>query len=201
MDEDFVPQADTVSSVSLVSHILETDSPLFQRNLLGEPSIIQLLCDRVKLDPDFEQQLRSVVDQSKTDSTAATAAANAISILVKAGVPFHSTDLRGIKITGADLSNGQFDYAQFQGADLTGVNLAQTWLRQADLSEVQTEGVRFGELPYLKLDAMVTTCAYSPDGSMFALGLLNASIVVYETTDPGLCILIQQSTNRVWEQR
>lgn len=182
MDKDFIPRADAVPSVSQVSHILDTDSPLFQRNILGEPSIIQVLCDRVKLNPDFEQQLRSIVDQSKTDATASTAAANAISILVKAGVPFHSADLRGIKIPGADLSNGQFDSTQFQGADLTGVNLAQTWLRQADLSDSLMEGVRFGELSYLNLDAMVTTCTYSPDGSMFALGLTNASIVVYETT-------------------
>ena len=48
--------------------------------------------------PDFEQQLRAVIDLSKTDPSAAIAATNAITILVRAGVAFHNADLRGVKI-------------------------------------------------------------------------------------------------------
>lgn len=62
------------------------------------PSVIQFLCDRVGLDLDFEQHLRAVIEQSKTDPSATLAATNAITILVRASVTFHSTDLRGIKI-------------------------------------------------------------------------------------------------------
>ncbi|KAF9090389.1 hypothetical protein BGX23_005996 [Mortierella sp. AD031] len=63
----------------------DSECPLFQRNLLKESSVIQFLCDRVHQNPGFEQRLRSVVEQSKTDASAATAATNAITILVKAG--------------------------------------------------------------------------------------------------------------------
>ncbi|KAG0304568.1 hypothetical protein BGZ97_001423, partial [Linnemannia gamsii] len=127
---------------------------LSQMKIVKELSILQFLAERVDQDPSFQQQLRDVIDQSKTktDSSATTAAANAITILTRAGVTFHGADLCGIKIPGADLSYGQFDYAQLQGADLTGVNLSGIWLRKADLSRAQLEGVQFGELPYLKVE-------------------------------------------------
>ncbi|KAG0285726.1 hypothetical protein BGZ96_010056 [Linnemannia gamsii] len=146
---------------------LDPNGPLFTRDLIKEPSIIQFLCERLKQNSDFGKQLRDVVELSKTDTNTATAAANAITILVRAGTLFHGADLRGIRIPGADLSGGQFDSAQLQGADLRGVNLTRSWLRQANLTHTQLEGVRFGELPYLEEENMVIACAYSPDGTKF----------------------------------
>ncbi|KAF9285242.1 U3 snoRNP protein, partial [Linnemannia elongata] len=64
-----------------------------------------------------------------------------------------------------------FDSAQFQGADLTGVNLSRSWLRQANLSNTQLEGIQFGELPYLRMDDTVRVCAYSPDGSIIGVAV------------------------------
>ncbi|KAF9911306.1 WD_REPEATS_REGION domain-containing protein [Linnemannia zychae] len=162
--------------------IYNPTNPLFKRDLLQEPSVIAFLCDRVKLNPRFKDQLRAVIDLSKTDSSAAVAATNAITILVRADVSFNSEDLRGIKVPGADLSNGQFDSAQFQGADLRGVNLSKSWLRQADMSDAYMENVRFGELPYLEMDDEVYSCTYSPDGKMLGVGLGNGIICVYDTS-------------------
>ncbi|KAG0307965.1 hypothetical protein BGZ97_000221, partial [Linnemannia gamsii] len=130
--------------------ICEPMACLARMNIVKEPSILQFLAERVPQDPSFQQQLLDAIEQSKTDAKVAQAAANAISILVKAGVSFNGADLRGVKIPGADLSDGQFDSTQFQGGDLMGVNLSKSWLRQADLSHAQLEGVQFGELPYLK---------------------------------------------------
>ncbi|KAG0268957.1 hypothetical protein BGZ96_006612, partial [Linnemannia gamsii] len=59
--------------------------PLSQMDLVAEPSVIQFLAERVQLDPGFLQQLLDFIEQSKTDDDAACAAANAITILVKAG--------------------------------------------------------------------------------------------------------------------
>ncbi|KAG9063961.1 hypothetical protein KI688_004075 [Linnemannia hyalina] len=179
--EDMDPQSETASPTALSSN---GNNPLFQRNLLGEPSIIQFLCDRVKSTPDFEQQLRAVIDLSKSDETATIAAINAITILVRADVAFHGADLRGVKIPGADLSGGQFDYAQFQGADLTRVNLSRSWLRGADLSGTKMDDVQFGELPYLEFENSVRTCAYSQDGRMLALGVgfLRIDVSIYDTS-------------------
>ncbi|KAK3811514.1 MAG: WD40-repeat-containing domain protein [Linnemannia elongata] len=144
---------------------------LSRMSIVKELSILQFLAERVDQDPSFRQQLRDAIEQSKTDSSATTAAANAITILNKAGVTFHGADLCDIKIPGADLSYGQFDSAQLQGADLTGVNLSGIWLRQVNLSRAQLKDVRFGELPYLKVEGCVMSCAYSPDGKKFGVTL------------------------------
>ncbi|KAF9952187.1 hypothetical protein BGZ72_006453 [Mortierella alpina] len=178
-EQESDPQAD---SLSLIALPFDTNGPLFQLDLLKEPSIIQFLCDRVKSNPDFGKQLRGIVDLSKTDARAITAATNAITILVRAGVHFNGANLQGIKISGADLSGGQFDSAQFQRADLTGVNLSKSWLRQANLSGARLKDVRFGELPNLETGSEVSACSYSPDGKMLAMVLSLGDFRIYYTS-------------------
>ncbi|KAK3818033.1 MAG: WD40-repeat-containing domain protein [Linnemannia elongata] len=157
---------------------------LSRMSIVKEHSILQFLAERVGQDPSFHQQLRDAIEQSKTESSATIAATNAITILVRAGALFNGADLRGIKIADADLSYGQFDSTQFQGADLTRVNLSRSWLRQADLSHAQLEGVQFGELPYLEMEGYVKSCAYSPDGRMLgvALWIDGPGIGIYDTS-------------------
>ncbi|OAQ23322.1 WD40 repeat-like protein [Linnemannia elongata AG-77] len=154
--------------------------PLSQRNLVAEPSIIQFLAERVQLDSGFKEELLAIIELSKTDEKAARAAANAITILVKAGVRFNGSDLQGIRVPGADMSGGEFDSALLQGADLTGVNLAKSWIRQVDFTMAQMEGIRFGEMPYLKESEQVHSCAYSPDGTSLAVGLKDGCINIYD---------------------
>ncbi len=158
------------------------DSLLARKNLVGEPSILQFLAERVSQEPLFKQQLHAVIERSKTDPMVRKAAANAITILVRAGVQFNGADLKGIQIPGADLSDGVFDSADLQGADLRKVNFRKSWLRQANLSGAKMEGVRFGEWPYLQEESEVTSCAYSPDGKACAVGLRNGTISVYDTS-------------------
>ncbi|KAF9134555.1 hypothetical protein BGW39_006648 [Mortierella sp. 14UC] len=101
---------------------------LGQRSIIVEPSMLLFLAERVEPDPDgsFHRQLCNIIEQSKNDeqTKASLAAANAISILVKAESQFIGADLRGIKVSGADLRGGQFDSADLQDADLSIVNLA-----------------------------------------------------------------------------
>ncbi len=156
------------------------DSLLARRNLVGEPSIMQFLAERVEQAPLFKQQLLAVIERSKTDKAVRQAAANAMTVLVKAGVTFKGTDLKGIQIPGADLTQGVFDSAQLQGADLRKVRLHNTWLHQANLSGAQMAGVQFGEWPFLQEKSEVYSCAYSPDGKTCAIGLRNGTINVYD---------------------
>ncbi|KAF9540963.1 hypothetical protein EC957_003601 [Mortierella hygrophila] len=158
---------------------------LARRSIIQESSIVQFLAERVKQNPPFQQQLQNVIEESKSDvevESNQVAAANAITILVRAGVDFRGADLRGIKVPGADLSDGKFDYVQFQGANLTGVNLARSWVRQVDMSRAKMDGVRFGELPYLVAEDQTTACGYSPDGKLLAVSVYSGVIDVYETT-------------------
>ncbi|KAF9997557.1 hypothetical protein BGZ80_006967, partial [Entomortierella chlamydospora] len=139
--------------------------------------------ERAQQEAVFKDQLHSVIELSKVDKAARIAAANAITILVRAGVQFIGTDLRNIKIPGADLSFGMFDSAQLEGADLRKVNLRCAWMREANLRGAQMKGVQFGELPLLQEDSMVFFCAYSPDGKTHAAGLQDGKISLYETSN------------------
>jgi len=160
----------------------DINSPLAWRSFVDEHSLLQFLEERVQQEPVFKDQLFAYIEYSKKDKKWSKAAANAITILVRAGLQFIGTDLRGIRIRGADLSCGMFDSVQLQGADLRKVNLRGVWLRETDLSGSQMSGVQFGELPLLKSFGEVDACAYSPDGTLFAVGLkYNGFIVVYST--------------------
>ena len=158
------------------------DHPLSQRDLLAEPSIIQFLAERVNgsSTSGFKAHLLALIELSKSDPTASRAAANAITILVRACVRFNGADLRGVRIPGADLSGGQFDSVQLQEADLTGVNFSKAWIRQVDFSNAFMEGTQFGELPYLE-SGDAWACAFSPDGQYLAVGLQNGDINIYDT--------------------
>ncbi|KAG0012653.1 hypothetical protein BGZ80_011600 [Entomortierella chlamydospora] len=159
------------------------ESPLGKENLVGQQYILQFMAERVKQQPVFKGQLHSIIERSKTDKSVRIAAANAITILVRAGVQFNHADLRNIKIPGADLSFGVFDSEQLERADLRKTNLRNIWMRQANLRGAQMTGVQFGELPFLEEDSDVHCCAYSPDGATFAAGLSGGNISLYRTLD------------------
>ncbi|KAF9571948.1 hypothetical protein EC968_010485 [Mortierella alpina] len=158
--------------------VLET--PLGWRSFVDEPSILQFLTERVQQEPSFKQQLLMMIEYSKTDKDGRVAAANAITILVRAGIQFIGADLKGIRIPGADLSFGMFEGAQLQEADLRKTNLHNIWLRQANLSESKMRGVRFGEWPFLQECSNVWCLAYSPNGESLVAGLADHSVVVYD---------------------
>ena len=158
------------------------NSPLVWRNFVNDHSLLQFLEERVQQEPVFKEQLLAYIEHSKSDRKWRAAAANAITILVRAGVQFIGADLQGIRVPGADLSYGVFDSALLQDADLRKVNLRGVWLRQTDLSRTEMMGVQFGEFPFLKVPSPVQSCAYSPDNMLFAVGLHNGNINVYSTS-------------------
>ncbi|KAG9062359.1 hypothetical protein KI688_005274 [Linnemannia hyalina] len=170
--------------------LLDPECPLFTRSLIAEQSVIQFLSERVQENSVFRLNLEDIITNSCRIATLATAAANAITILVRAGIAFHRHDFQGVRIPGADLSGGQFDSALFQEADLTGVDLGKAWLRKADFSNAQMEGVRFGELPYLQEEHRAWNCCYSLDGALLAVGLSSGGIALHDTeTWREICVL------------
>ncbi len=158
------------------------DIPLTPRHWLGDLGVVLWLTERVVQESAFKKQLLAIIERSKTDPTVRKAAANAITILVRAGIQFNGADLQEIQIPGADLSEGVFDSARLQGADLRKVNLHKSWLRNANLKGAQMAGVRFSEWPYLQEESAVQSCTYSPDGKTCAIGLKNGTVSVYSTS-------------------
>ncbi|KAF9353614.1 hypothetical protein BGX34_011467 [Mortierella sp. NVP85] len=180
---DVMPEEVDTTATEMLRQEMYLKSPLVWRNFVNEPSLLHFLEERAQQEPIFEQQLRDYIELSKTDKVWRTAAANAITILVRAGMQFNHANLQGVRIPGADLSYGVFESAQLQGADLRKVNMHGAWLQKANLSGTQMTGAQFGELPSLQHDKRVTSFAYSPDGTLLAVGLYSGDIVVYTTSD------------------
>ncbi|KAG0037120.1 Dip2/Utp12 protein, partial [Gryganskiella cystojenkinii] len=158
---------------------------------------MQFLVERVQSEPPFKDQLFGFIEASKTDKKWRIAAANAITILTRAGVNLSRLDLRGIQVPGADMSSGVFDSAQLQGADLRKTNLQSVWFRQADLSRARMEGSRFGEWPTLSDMVMSPAFAYTLDGKMFVAGTADGNIMVYNASTWAILATIQGHDQRV----
>ncbi|KAG0308429.1 hypothetical protein BGZ97_013381, partial [Linnemannia gamsii] len=164
------------------SQIPSPKAILSERNFIKEPSVIQFLAERVTIDQLFKEQLLVAIQDSRKDEQGGQAGANAITILVRAGVRFNEADLRGIRIPEADLYGGQFDSANLEGADLRNANMTRSWFRQANLGKTQMTGVQFGELPYLYLGTFALRCLFSFDGKYLVVSTYQVKIHVYDTS-------------------
>ncbi|UUM21030.1 NACHT domain-containing protein [Mycoavidus sp. SF9855] len=171
---------------------------LSPKHWIGDLGVVRLLTERVWQEPTFKEQLLAIIERSKTDKSVRQTAANAMTILVRAGVQFNGADLKSIQIPGADLSFGVFDSVQLQGADLRKAHLRTSWLRNANLSGAQMAGVQFGEWPYLEEGSTVNSCAYSPDGKICAMGLSDGAIRVYDTSNWEKIRTLQGHNSDVW---
>ncbi|KAF9155926.1 U3 snoRNP protein [Mortierella sp. AD010] len=176
---------------------LSRESPLARRNFVKDPSVIQFLVERVQTEQIFEEQLFAYIHASKTDKSWRTAAANAMTILVRAGIHFSHQDLRGIQVPGADMSFGVFESAQLQNADLRKTNLQNVWLREANLSNARMDGARFGEWPSLNDVEMSFVFAYTPDGETFVAGTEEGKILLYNPSTWAVVATLEGHDQRV----
>ncbi len=151
---------------------MEGSSWLNRLNIVNDPAILQFLTERAQQERELKERLLEVVEQSKGEEGAQfeRGAANALTVLVKAGVQFFGRDFNGIQVPGADLSYGVFDRVQFEEANLSGVQFRGAWLHGANMREAKLRDVEFGERPALEVGGMVYACSYSPDGRWLAVG-------------------------------
>ncbi len=163
------------SQPALPSRTLKNIS-LVPKHWVGDLGVVSLLTERIEQEPPFKKQLLAIIERSKTDAGVRQAAANAMTILVRAGVQFNGADLKGIQIPGADLSEGEFDFVQLQGADLRKVNLRNTRLHEANLSGALMTGMEHGDWAYLPKESKLQSGVYSPDGKTCAVDLESDAI-------------------------
>ncbi|UUM21912.1 NACHT domain-containing protein [Mycoavidus sp. SF9855] len=164
-------------------HVKISPSSWFNKlTIVNDPAVLQFLVERVWQEPELESQLLSVIEQSKgkEGTQFEKGAANALTILVKAGIYLNGKDFSGIRVRGANLSNGVFDHTRFEGADLRDVDLSRAWLRLADFAEADLAGLQLGEKPALEMKSGVMACCYSPDDHWLAVAM-DEEIRLYET--------------------
>jgi len=181
--------------IDTLSEIDPKDQLQSNRELLvEEPSVLAFLADKVRYQKALQDRLFEIVYASRNNENITIAAANAISILNAARIPFSLMDLSGIRIggipaqpaedneekdevkaapaeevyRGANLDYAILDGTNLQGADLRGVSLQQSFLHNTQLQRVQMTGVQFGEYPYLKHDDAVYRITLSPNGELLS---------------------------------
>ncbi|BBE08990.1 Putative uncharacterized protein [Mycoavidus cysteinexigens] len=170
---------------------------LNQLLLVKESVILDFLVEQVKKQLQFKAYLHTWIEASKDPCASVTVgAANAMTILVRAGIQFNGADLKRIRIPAADLSSGVFDSAQLQGADLREVDFRQIWLRGANLRGAQMAGVQFARHS-LQEKRKVYACAYSSDGKSCAMGFEEGEIDVYDTLSWAKIHTLRGHTNSV----
>jgi len=158
-------------------------------SIVDDHGIIDFIVEEAEQNSELQAQLLECVEESKQTSEVAVRAANAITILVRAGKQFSQYDLQGIRIPGADLRAGWFAGAQFQRADLRQARLDRISLGGADLTGACIDGGEFGEKPYFRLEGTSTgteprTCFYTVEGELLVAAVTAENrITVWSATD------------------
>jgi WD40 repeat protein len=106
----------------------------------------------VKTLKKFIEPLFYLIERSKTEPRMATTAANAITILNFAHIPFSGKDFRGIRIPYANLARAylvetDLREADVIGSNLSGANLARSRLAGVNMDNVQLDKVTHVDMP------------------------------------------------------
>ena len=199
-----VPQA---SEISVLPQIQDTNineqktlivgGKDFNADLIKDEGVIRMLAQMVEREPGFKEKLFEIVYASREDASVEIASANAMTVLNRARVSFSGLDLHGVRIKGANLSQGMFDSVDFRGADLRGVDLRQGWLRNTQLAGAQMAGVIFGEKPYMNAGSGVFSITYSPDGRTLASGSMDGKVRIWDTESGKYLATLQGHTHEV----
>ena len=151
-------------------HYVETLSGAQNLNrvlLTREPQLLERLAEALLEEERFEELLERIILATKTQDGLSVAAANAISILNRAGVSFYRRDFSQIQIPGADLRESQCGDTHFEGANLKGVNFQRAYLAHAHFEGANLEGVQFGEQAYWKMPSGVLAVVhYAPSSGV-----------------------------------
>jgi len=149
--------------------VLQVLGNLNQRLLVNQRSIIQFAADRARIDPLFREVLFEIVYLSKTSEEVSIAAANAITILCKAGVPFSGKDFSGIRVPDADLTGAILDGTLCVKADFRRVCLENAFLKETNFSGALMQGIKLKQRSFLIVPGEARCCTVSPHNKWLAV--------------------------------
>ena len=153
---------------------------LHQKLFTTDEVLLRLLAGKVQENSSFKLLLFKIIDASRENSGAAIAAANAITILNYARCSFAHMNLRGIKISYANLSGAVLYFTDLSHADLRHVNFLQANMHGANLENSDLKECFFGETSYLKLGTDITQCAYQPRRRKLAVTLSDSNVCIVD---------------------
>ena len=176
-----------LSSEGYVSRFILHEQDQAVLNFLAE--LLQNHTDRSKL----RELLFSIIALSKDHAELSVAAANAVTILNYAMIPFTGRDFAKINIPGADLKGAIIEWCNFSGANLEKVQFTWAWVRNSQFAFAKTEGAIFDD-SYTLPDNDI---AVSPNGNHTSARKGN-EIILYENKTRNMITLDEiRSTYKV----
>ena len=129
---------------------------------------------------DWKKSLFFIVVSSKDHPHLAAAASNAISILNLCYISFAGRNFAGVRIPSAYLKGAILARVNFQGADLTGACLEDAITSYTNFDGASMEGVRFGQLPFIRTGSNVTKLLTYSNGQRLIGTCQDGSIRVWD---------------------
>jgi len=164
-------------------HALEINRNLWNSaSLVSENVVINFLSERYQTlasTQTFETVLFELIEASRHNPAQGIAAANAATVLNAAGISFSNKDFSHAHLPGANLQGGVFDSTNFEGANLSKVSFKDAWLSRASFRNANLTDLYFGEKPARNHESEVWATAYSPDGTLLAVGEESGLITIY----------------------
>lgn len=186
-----------------------TLAKMWPKRLLNEsPLILQFLSEafaeeNLIVQNQLKDKLFDAVKQSKgrdREPEIVTTAANAITLLNYLRTPFVGpySNLKEVCIKGANLQGMVGHKINFQGANLTGVNLQLAYLVESHFEEAILKDVQLGEMPSLIWPTGSAMCScFTPDGQRMIVGGEPNNINIYDLNSGNIILVLNQHTDRV----
>ena len=158
--------------------------------LNDEPAILKLLAQIIESNLPFEEKLWKYIMASKTNKKVSIAAANAMTILNIAGIPFSGVDLSNIQVStfvdnqwqGPNITGGIFGGTNFTNADLRGSIMFGSWYQKANFTNAKLDAADLGiaERTFKGHNSSVSSVSFSSDGKFIASGSLDSTVKLWE---------------------
>ena len=151
--------------------------------IVNDEKLVKSLADIVRSDPNLIKQMKEFITNSKKgygDSPKITAA-NAITILVAGNIPFIEEDLQDIRIPFANIRDGIFANCDFQGANLSYVNMKNCKVQGSNFKKANMRDVDLGVYQTIDCNHIVTGLKLSPltsDGQYLLMSMHKNSMKV-----------------------
>lgn len=180
--ELFSVKAMQVSDEKLLKHINKLT--INKIRIVNDRPALEFLSQSLQGDEKRINRLLTIINASKDDQygDVMIAASNAITVLNTGYFNFSGQDFSGVKIVGADLRGAYCDQTNFESADLSNVQLAQGWLRKANLKSCNLIDTNFGLYPYLELPGQIFCTQSYPDGALLAVSADNKVFLLDTST-------------------
>lgn len=141
------------------------NNTLGEQFIVNDDKLVKAIADIVRSDPNLIKFFKEIVLHSNDSfsETSHKAAANAITILTAANIPFFDEKFQDIKIRWANIRDGIFTNCDFSGADFTGVKMKNCKMQGANFSKATMKDIDLGVYPQIECPFQITMLKLSPE--------------------------------------